>query len=133
MSDDKFYEELRTKKNQAFLYSLYSLSGDKTTRLQRYQILNSAKSAQLSILIKVLKRLLNHTIWLPKHLQSEIKQTRIVPHLDKHFYSKEGYRTIKCAGVEYQRTVLKKITCYHLLLSSLFQRHFVDDTSDVSS
>ena len=86
MSDDKFYNSLRTHGSRRFLYRLY-LVGDSASggnsrrqRRKRFKLLSEAKDEQLDTLIKLLRRLAKGKLQIhPSHMGA-IRKSGLLPH-----------------------------------------------------
>lgn len=123
MSDSTFYSALRTKGSQRFLYKLYKLgntTNSTTSRKRRYQVIEEAKNYQLDILIKVLRRIATKKILIHTRHLKDVKQSKGLPHLERHFISDEGFKQLKTASREAKIDALSAISQYHRLLYNLF-------------
>lgn len=108
------------KTNQKFLFSLFDVNKD--NRRKRFSIITEATTAQIAVLIKVLYLIWTGEIPVRKRHLEQIKKSKKVPHISKHFGNRDSYLALKGKTVQEQKEILANISTWHELLYNLFKK-----------
>ena len=112
---------LRKRSNSNFLLSVFQLKKD--NRRKRKTLIDQASEAHIKVLLKVVRLVWSGAIPLKdKCHHANIKRSGKIGHIAQHFLNDESYKSLKTKSLQEQKEVLVKISTWHELLYSLFNK-----------